>query len=154
MRDVEVLFAYLHYLAIIATAGFLTVELILCRAASTAGPGIDQIRLLARVDVAYFTAALAALATGAVRLFFYAKGVGFYLPNPFFHAKIGLYVLIAVMSIAPTMRFIRWNRAVARGGAPPSRDEMRRVWRIVHVELMLLALIPLMAVLMARGIGR
>lgn len=146
----EALFAYLHYLAVIATASFLTAELILCRAAPAAG----QLRLLARVDVSYFTAALAALATGVVRLFFYAKGVGFYLPNPFFHAKLGLYVLVAIISITPTVRFIRWGRAMAQGGPPPSPDDMRAVRRLVHVELMLLALMPLMAVLMARGIGR
>ena len=146
----EVLFAYLHYLAIIATGGFLTAELILCRATL----GAVQVRLLARVDIAYFTAALAALATGVVRLFFYAKGVGFYLPNPFFQAKLGLYVLIALLSIRPTMRFIRWSRALAQAESLPDPDEVRAVRRLVHVELILLALIPLMAVLMARGIGR
>lgn len=150
----EILFAYLHYLAIIATGSCLTAELILCRAAPPTGPSAGQVRLLSRVDVAYFSAALAALATGVLRLFFYAKGVGFYLPNPFFHAKLGLYVLVAIISITPTVRIIRWSRAIAQGEPPPSPADMRAVRRLVHVELMLLALIPLMAVLMARGVGR
>lgn len=146
----EILAAYLHYLSIIATGSFLTAELILCRAPLAAA----QVRQLARVDIAYFVSALAALATGVLRLFFYAKGVGFYLPNPAFQAKLGLYVLVAVLSIRPTMRFVRWSRALAQGGTPPAPDEVQAVRRLVHVELMLLALIPLMAVLMARGIGR
>ena len=100
----------------------LTAELILCRAPLAAA----QVRQLARVDIAYFVSALAALATGVLRLFFYAKGVG----------------------------FVRWSRALAQGGTPPAPDEVQAVRRLVHVELMLLALIPLMAVLMARGIGR
>jgi len=150
----EILVAYLHYLSIIATGSFLTAELVLCRAAPPTGPTAGYVRVLSRVDVGYFTAALAALATGVIRLFFYAKGVGFYLPNPFFHAKLGLYVLVAVISITPTVRIIRWSRALAQGGPPPTPADIRGVRRLVHVELMLLALIPLMAVLMARGIGR
>jgi putative membrane protein len=147
---VEVLLAYLHYLAIIATGSFLTAELILCRPPL----GEAQVRQLTRVDMAYFVSALAALATGVLRLFFYAKGLGFYLPNPAFQAKLGLYVIVAVLSVRPTMRFIRWSRGLAQGSGPPDPAEVRAVRRLVHVELMLLALIPLMAVLMARGIGR
>jgi putative membrane protein len=147
---VEVLLAYLHYLSIIATGSFLTAELILCRPPL----GEAQLRQLTRVDIAYFVSALGALATGVLRLFFYAKGLGFYLPNPAFQAKLGLYVVVAVLSVRPTMRFIRWSRGLALGAGPPDAAEVRAVRRLVHVELMLLALIPLMAVLMARGIGR
>ena len=146
----EILVAYLHYLSMIATGSFLTAELILCRAPL----GVAQVRQLGRVDQAYFVSALAALATGVLRLFFYAKGVGFYLPNPAFQAKLGLYVLVAVLSIRPTMRFIRWSRALDQGAGPPDSGEVQAIRRLVHVELALLALIPLMAVLMARGIGR
>ena len=146
----EVLLAYLHYLSIIATGSFLTAELILCRPPL----GDAQVRQLTRVDVAYFVSALGALATGVLRLFFYAKGLGFYLPNPAFQAKLALYVIVAVLSVRPTMRFIRWSRGLALGTGAPDPAEVRAVRRLVHIELMLLALIPLMAVLMARGIGR
>jgi len=142
--------AYLHYLTILLLAASLTVELVLCR------PGLSaaQVGALARVDVLFFTAALGALATGLVRLFWYAKGLDFYLPNPAFHAKMGLYVVIAVLSIRPTLRFIRWKRALAQGGPPPVDAEVRAMRRIIHIELALLTLMPLLAVLMARGIGR
>src|SRR5882762_9376893 len=116
----EPLLAYLHYLAIILIAGFLVAEMVVCRPSLEA----EQVRLLPRLDVVFFAAALLALVTGLLRLFFYAKGVGFYLPNPFFVAKMLLYIAIAT----------------AR--------------RLIHVEVALLAMIPLMAVLMARGIGR
>ena len=142
--------AYLHYLSIIATGSFLTAELLLCRPPL----GEAQVRLLTRVDIAYFVSALGALATGVLRLFFYAKGLGFYLPNPAFQAKLALYVIVAVLSVRPTLRFIRWSRGLALGTGAPDPAEVRAVRRLVHIELMLLALIPLMAVLMARGIGR
>ena len=146
----EPLLAYLHYLSIILLAGFLTAELIVCRP----GLGPDQVRLLPRLDIVFFSGAILALGTGLLRLFFYAKGVDFYLPNPAFHTKMTLYVVIAVISIVPTMRFIRWRRTLDTGGPPPDQAAVARVRRLIHLELGLLALMPLMAVLMARGIGR
>src|SRR5947208_15072770 len=82
----EPLVAYLHYLAIVLIAGFLVAEIAVCR------PSLDaqQVRLLPRLDVVFFGGALLALATGLLRLFYYAKGVGFYLPNPFFLMKMAL----------------------------------------------------------------
>jgi putative membrane protein len=146
----EPLLAYVHYLSIIVLGAFLTAELLVCRP----GLGPEQVRLLPRLDMVFFAGALLALVTGLLRLFFYAKGVGFYLPNPAFHAKITLYVVVAGVSIVPTLRFIRWKRALDAGGPPPSRQAVARVRRLIHLELGLFALIPLMAVLMARGIGR
>ena len=142
--------AYLHSLSIIVTVSFLVAELVLCRPGLTA----DHVRLLPRLDVVFFVAALAALGTGLLRLFFYAKGVWFYLPNPTFQVKMALYLAIALISIKPTLGFIRWRRALGAGGALPPAAEILGVRRLIHVELGLVALMPLMAVLMARGVGR
>ena len=146
----EPLVTYLHYLAMILIAGFLVAEMVVCRPSLQA----EQVRLLPRLDVVFFAAALLALATGLLRLFFYAKGVAFYLPNPFFIAKVLLYIAIATLSITPTMCFLRWRRRLAESGELPPTAEIATARRLIHVEVALLALIPLMAVLMARGIGR
>ena len=146
----EPLLAYLHYLSIIVLGAFLTAELIVCRPPL----GAAQVRQLPRLDIVFFAAALLTLATGLLRLFFYAKGVAFYLPNPAFIAKMVLYVAVAVISIAPTRRFIGWRRALDAGGPPPDAAAVSAVRRLLHIELTLLALMPLAAVLMARGIGR
>jgi putative membrane protein len=146
----EPLLAYLHYLAIIFTAGFLTAEMAICRP----GLGAEQVRLLPRLDILFFVSALLALGTGLLRLFFYAKGVGFYLPNPFFITKMALYLAIALISIKPTLAFIRWRKTLLSAAALPSTDAVAGARRLIHLELALLALMPLMAVLMARGIGR
>jgi putative membrane protein len=146
MPGMEPLMAYLHYLTIILTGAFLTSELVICRP----GLGASQVRLLRGLDVAFFVAALGALATGLLRLFFYAKGLAFYTSNPAFWAKMALYVVIALLSIWPTVRFIRWGRA----SGPPAAADVATVRRLLHVELALFALMPLLAVWMARGIGR
>ena len=146
----EPLIAYLHYLSIILLAGFLVGELVMCRAGMTT----EQARRLAGIDAVFFASALAALATGVLRLFFYAKGVSFYTGNWTFWVKMALYVIIAVISITPTRTFLRWKRAAAERGTAPAGEEIAAARRLIHIELGLLALMPLMAVLMARGIGR
>ena len=147
----EPVVTYLHYLSMIFIGAFLTVELILCR------PGLSaaHVRLLPRLDIGYFTAALVALGSGLLRVFVYAKGWPFYASNPVFWVKMALYLTVALISIAPTIAFIRWSRALGAAATPlPAASDIARVRRLVHLELALLALIPLMAVLMARGIGR
>lgn len=147
----EPLVTYLHYLSMIFIGAFLTVQLILCR------PGLSaaHVRLLPRLDIAFLVAALVSLATGLLRVFFYAKGWPFYVSNPIFWVKMALYVAVALISISPTIHFIRWSRALGPGTTPmPAADDIVRIRRLVHLEVGLLALIPLMAVLMARGIGR
>lgn len=142
--------AYLHYLAIILTGAFLVGEMVLCR------PELDalQVRRLPVLDAMFFISAIVALVTGLLRLFFYAKGVDFYLPNPAFQAKMTLYVIIALLSVRPTLLFLRWRKRLAATGETPPAAEVAQARRLIHVELALLALMPLMAVLMARGIGR
>ena len=146
----EPLVAYLHYLAIVLIAGFLVAEMVVCRPTLQA----EHVRLLPRLDMFFFAGALLALATGLLRLFYYAKGVGFYLPNPFFLTKMALYLVVAGLSIQPTVAFLRWRRRLAESGTLPPAAEIAAARRLIHAEVALLALIPLMAVLMARGIGR
>src|SRR5579871_2574019 len=105
----DALLAYAHFIMIIATASILAVELALCRGDLT----LDQARRLSRVDLAYFGFAMLLLASGLARLFLGIKGSGFYLSNPVFHLKMGLFILVGLLSIVPTMRFIAWRRRLA-----------------------------------------
>ena len=58
------------------------------------------------------------------------------------------FVAIGIISIGPTRAFLRWRRA-----EHVPADAVRSVARIVAIELALLALVPLAAVLLARGVG-
>ena len=69
-------------------------------------------------------------------------------------ADVWYFNAAGLVSIKPTMAFIRWRRAArAAAGYSVPDAEVRGARRLVLVELHLLALIPLAAVLMARGIG-
>jgi len=62
--------AYLHFTAIFVLFGYLVAEMVLLRGTLTA----EALRRLGRVDLIYFGAAMAVLATGILRLVFGAKG--------------------------------------------------------------------------------
>ena len=142
--------AYVHFASIMLLTAFLVSELCLC----TPHLRLDQVPLLARLDLLYLIAAIAVLATGALRVFVTGKGVAFYLGNPAFYIKLALYLAIGLVSISPTAQFLRWRRALQAGEQPVLQvTDIRAARRYIWLELALLAFVPLMAVLMARGIG-
>jgi putative membrane protein len=146
----DALLAWLHYLAIFTLIVPLAAQAVLLRPDMPAA----SVRRLARHDMLYLASALAVVATGLLRLFYGAKGAPFYLPNPWFHAKMGLFVIIALLSVRPTLAFLKWHRqARMLPGFVPTNTEIARVRRWVMVEVHLLGLLPLFAALMARGIG-
>ena len=144
------LVAYLHYVAMISIAVILVLEYLACV------PGIadNRIRKLARVDLFYMVAAVLALGTGTARVVWYGKGAAFYLHNPVFYIKLALFVAVGLMSIPPTLQYLRWLRSLGSGASNVAADyQVLRVRRYIAVELILFAFIPLMATFMARGIG-
>jgi len=146
----DALLAYLHFASIFTMLWFLAKEWTLLKA----GAGHIDARRLALADLGYFIAAIAVVASGIARLAFGAKPWAFYAGNPVFHAKVGVFILVGIVSIRPTLAFLRWKKQAAASAAfRIAETDWRRAKRFVMVELHLIALIPLLAVLMARGIG-
>ena len=147
----DAVLAYLHFTAIFLLYSFLVTQAMMLRAP------LDErgIRLLGRVDVGYAISAVAVLATGMLRLGFGAKGADFHLSSWAVYAKVGLFLAVGVISVKPTLEFIRWRRALDHDPAwrlaPAAQAAMRR---IVMLEIHLAAAIPVFAVMMARGLGR
>ena len=69
------------------------------------------------------------------------------------YTKLGLFVLVALLSIAPTIRFIRWQKVLRATGALPAADEIRRTRKLVMAQAHVIPFIPLAAVFLARGFG-
>ncbi|WP_295500349.1 DUF2214 family protein, partial [uncultured Ralstonia sp.] len=146
----DALLAYLHYISIFTLIVFLTAEAVVLRPDMT--PEIR--RRLARYDAVFGMAALAVLVTGVLRVLYGAKGAAFYLHNPVFHVKIGLYILVGLLSIMPTVAILRWKKqGKTLPDFVPTPAEIAKVRRWVMIESHLIIFIPLAAVLMARGIG-
>ena len=69
--------------------------------------------------------------------------------------KVGMFLLVALISVYPTMRFLAWRKMLKQGDLPAlTLPTITRLRAVIRLELGLLIVIPLLAVLMARGIGR
>jgi putative membrane protein len=146
----DALLQYAHILAILTLVVFLTSEAALCRAEWM---NADIVERLAKVDRIYGIAALAVLVTGGIRIYFGTKGAGWYWGNWLLHVKIGLFVVVALLSIPPSIRFARWRRELRASGALPAPAEVKKMRKLVMVQAHIVPVIPLAAAFLARGFG-
>jgi len=148
MRDV--ILAYLHYFSLFTAFALLVAELAVLQLPSQPG----RWRFLSRLDIGYFAAAIGILATGLARVFLGFKPALYYWHDTWFHALWITFLLIGLLSIVPTVYFIRWAKAerATPGFAPPA-GAVRHARGHVALELLLFCIAPLFAILMARGYG-
>jgi putative membrane protein len=144
------LMAFLHHVLAFTLTACLVYEFI----AYNKSMSIAEIRRIQRVDLAYGISAGLLLVVGLLRVFFFEKGPNFYLHNPFFWVKMTAFVMVALLSIDPTIRYIRWNRILQQNQAPEiSESECKRTRMLLWLEVIGVVVILLAAPLMARGIG-
>jgi putative membrane protein len=134
-----------HHVLVFSLFGVLFAELVLVRK----GVDLATVARVGRLDAMYGAVAGLIVAVGFARAVFAAKGWAYYAHNVFFHAKVGTFVLIGLLSIPPTIAYIRWRRA----GAAPSDAQVASVRMCLLAELALFALLPAFAAAMARGYG-
>ena len=144
----EALLAALHLVAVLTLVVFLSSQAALCR---TEWMNAAVVRRLARLDLIYGLAALALLLTGLARLYWGTKGLSWYVSQPLFHLKMTLFVLLALLSIKPSITFRRWLRSLGVGQALPDAQEVRSTRRWIMVQAHLLPVIAVIAVFWARG---
>lgn len=113
---------------------------------------IEQVKSLAVVDMIYGLSAILVLATGLLRWFLYGRGHDFYMATPLFHIKITLFFVLGVLSIFPTLKILKWKKQYNRGENPEiSEKQVKRLLVFIRIELLILAIMPLLAVMIARG---
>jgi putative membrane protein len=141
----EILVRYLHFVSILAVTVAIFGQHLLLR------PSLPrrEVQRLAALDLVYALAVLGVLGTGLLQWHVVGKPAVFYSSNLVFHAKLGLFGLIGIVSIYPTIFFARNKKGEPAETVilPPTV-----VWS-VRLELLLLLFMPLLATLMARGIG-
>ena len=145
----NILIPYLHYIGIMLLMGSLIAEHTLLK------PGItkQQIKSIALVDVIYGISVVLVLVTGLLRWFVVdPKGAEFFTQNHFFHIKVTLFIVVAALSVFPTIKFIKWKKQVAQHSEfVVSIKEIKKQLMFIRIELFLLAIIPLLAVLVAQN---
>jgi putative membrane protein len=143
-----VTFAFLHHLCFVALFVTLTVEMVLLRQTLT----VENARRLLTVDGIYGAFAGALLVIGLLRVFFFEKGFAYYWSSHAFLTKFGLFIIVGILSIIPTMEFMKWRKDLKEGRVPavdPAR--IKKLRQIMHWELTGLVLILFFAAWMAKG---
>lgn len=139
--------AYLHYFGFMVSFAALGVELFHLKPEIT----ISEAKKIAFADVAYGLSATTILVTGILRVIYFGKGTEYYLSNPFFWVKIGLFILVSLFSLYPTFTFILWFKDFRDERSPKlSSDKVKILSWLIKGELLGFSLIPLFAALMAR----
>jgi len=142
--------AFLHHLFAFTLVASLIYEFIAYRR----NMSIGEIQRIQRVDLAYGISAGLLLVVGVLRVAFFEKGVNFYVNNPFFWVKMAAFLAVGLLSIDPTIRYIRWNRTLNQNEIPEiSEPEYKRTRTLLWLEVIGIVVILLAAPLMARGIG-
>jgi len=142
--------AYVHYLSFMVCFGALVLE----RRLIQPNPNRQDATLMVITDVVYGLAALALLVSGILRVLYFGQGSAFYTENPLFWWKVGLYLGVGGLSLYPTITYILWALPLRKGELPQVSEALaKRLAWILNIELVGFALVPLLATLMARGVG-
>lgn len=144
------LMAFLHHLFAFTLVASLAYEFVAFRNGMTA----EEAKRIQRMDLVYGISAGLLVVIGLLRVFVFEKGLNFYIQSPFFWLKMSAFLLVGLLSIDPTIRYIRWNRTLKEDRAPViSEAEFKRTRLLLWLELAGIVIILLAAPLMARGIG-
>jgi putative membrane protein len=147
---IDAILAWLHFVFAFLLVSVLVAEAFILRLPVDARVA----RLLVRVDAFYGASAVLLILAGVSRVVWGAKGWGYYQGEPFFWAKMATFAVIGLLSIRPTMTYLRWLRDAGRSQAFAAPEaEVKSTRRYVMGEVHLIAVLLLFAVLMARGIG-
>jgi putative membrane protein len=146
----DLLYAIVHHVLVFALAGVIAYEFAVVCPSMTAA---DILRV-GKVDMWYGLLAGLILIVGFARAVYAAKGWAYYSHNHFFWAKIGTFALVGILSLWPTIQFIRWRGELKNDqSAMPSAGAIAAARRFIWLEAILFALIPVFAAAMARGYG-
>ncbi len=91
------------------------------------------------------------LVVGLCRVFFFEKGADYYFHSYAFMTKLSVFIAVALLSIVPTVEFLRWRKPVKAGQVPAVSADKRFIKKIIHGELAAVVIIVLCAAIMARG---
>ncbi|TVQ43648.1 MAG: DUF2214 family protein [Gloeocapsa sp. DLM2.Bin57] len=147
MNWTSAIVAYFHYLGLMLSFGALGIELFNFKKDMS----LTEAKRVAFADVVYGISATTILVTGILRVMYFGKGSEYYLHNPFFWTKMGIFIVVSILSLYPTITFIFWFKTLAEE-KPPSLElpQVHRISWMIKGELLGFSLIPLFAAIMAR----
>jgi putative membrane protein len=148
MTSLSALIAFLHFIA-----GFTVVfTLVYERISFKQQLSITTARQIQKADLIYGISAALVLIIGFLRVFFFEKGSAYYFSNPYFHLKLTLFLIVGLLSIYPTIRFLKWKKFIESGNVVVLEDkEYKRIKLLLNLEVIGLIAMLAAASFMAKG---
>jgi len=143
------IFAFLHFIAAFTVVFTLCYQRIVFKQQLNS----KEVKQLQKADSLYGLAAVMVLIVGFLRVFLFEKGKDFYYTNSFFWIKLGLFAIIGLLSIYPTIRFLKWKKVFPKDrNIKLETKEYMNIKRCINFEVVGLVLMLMAASLMAKGI--
>ncbi len=106
------------------------------------------LKRIAYVDALYGISAVIVLASGLYLALKVGKGADFYFGNLAIYIKLGVFVFVGLISIIPTIFFIKQSK----GEGEQEVEIPQNIKRIIISELILILCLPAFGVLLANNI--
>ena len=146
----DLVLAILHHILAFGLVAMLMGESVLVKPGMTG----ETARRVAGLDAGYGATSVLLIAVGVARLIWAAKGWAWYDDNVWFWGKIGAFVIVGLLSVPPTLRYIAWRKQFAADPAwAPDAGEIARVRRFIGLQVIGIAVIIVLAATMARYQG-
>ncbi len=143
--NIALVVRYIHFVSIFIVFATLVFEYLML------SDELDRktVAKISRVDGIYGVFAIVVVGAGLTLWLLVGKPAEFYNENGIIYIKVGLFILVGVLSIIPTVWFIK-NR---KGNEMDIVKVPPKIKRLVLVEIILMLLIPALAIPMANGIS-
>jgi len=145
MTDI-IIFRYLHFIAVFAIVSAIFAEQFFISKTMTR----LEIKRIAKIDAIYGIGALLVIIAGLTLWFWVGKPASFYSRNWIFHSKLTLFLILGVLSIYPTIFFLKHRKG---NDLDTVIEVPKSIILFLRFELLLIFVIPLLATLMSLGIG-
>lgn len=144
----DLLVRYMHFIGIMLLCSALVAQNVLLAKTTS----LRMFKKLVLIDGLYGFSAILVFVAGFLLWLKVGKPAEFYSTNMIFQTKLIIFVCVAILSVIPTAFFLRRRRLLNI-----DNDNViaipRHILVIKRMELILLLALPLLAVLMARGVG-
>ncbi len=139
----EIVVRYFHFIAFITlSCALVGKHLLLAKEMDS-----KDFKKLFIVDIAYGVSAVLTLSFGLLLWLVVGKPANFYSSNGIFHLKLSIFAVIALLSVFTTAFILKNRKVESEIIFVPSY-----IIILVRMEMVLLTIIPLLAILMARGL--
>ncbi len=141
---------YLHFVGIFLVVGSLFAESWILKSSMSR----TQIKQLGKIDGIYGLASIITVAAGLILwLSDIGKPAEFYQTNGLIYLKLGIFTLVGLLSIYPTVFFAKQRQSKSHPNGEEVINIPKSIKIIMMVELLLVFTLPFWAAMMAQGIS-